>query len=174
VAKELLGSRIEIDQAVSIYELQRLGRTFDIVICFGVYYHLYDPFYAFAQLRHCCHEGTRVLLDGDVGRSGLRDDEIRCHFSDSRLSTFVPSLAAFEALLTAAYFSVRSHAWLNARRKAMSSGIPAHALRLLLNRPSIDRAFTICEPFTGANALHPYAPPFGLSAYDDRFRDRAT
>jgi hypothetical protein len=36
--------------------------------------------------------------------------------------------------------------------------------------PRLNRALTICRPFKGANAIHPYAPPFGLAAYDDRFR----
>ena len=41
--------------------------------------------------------------------------------------------------------------------------------RSLLNRPAIDRAFTVCTPFRGANALHAYEPPFGLNVYDDRY-----
>src|SRR5262245_385240 len=47
VAKSLLGSAIETKQDVSVYELAKLGRTFDIVLCLGVYYHLVDPIHAF-------------------------------------------------------------------------------------------------------------------------------
>jgi hypothetical protein len=32
------------------------------------------------------------------------------------------------------------------------------------------RIFVRCEPLDGANSLHYYRPPFGLHAYDPRFR----
>ena len=170
LAKELLGSRVEINQGVSVYRLGALKRTFDIVMCFGVYYHLLDPLYAFAQIRHCCHEGTLVLLDGDVGRSGMRADEVRYRFDDSRRSAFVPSLPALETMLRATYLRVQSQAWLRPQRLLHTDSPAIRQLRLLLNKPSIDRSFTACTPFTGANKVHPYEPPFGLSVYDDRYR----
>ncbi len=64
LAKRLLKSNIEINQSVSIYEASKLGETFDIVLCLGVYYHLIDPFAAFAQLRHCLHTGSNVVFEG--------------------------------------------------------------------------------------------------------------
>jgi hypothetical protein len=30
--------------------------------------------------------------------------------------------------------------------------------------------FTVCTPFEGVNELYAIEPPFGLKAYDDRFR----
>jgi tRNA (mo5U34)-methyltransferase len=172
VAKEMLGSQVEINQRVSIYRLEELQRTFDIVMCFGVYYHLLDPFYAFAQIRHCCHDGTIVLLDGDVGRSGMRAGEVRYRFDDSRLPAFLPSIPALECLLRASYLRVESQVCLRPRRFLHRGGVIGQ-LRSLLNRPSIDRAFTVCTPFRDANALHAYEPPFGLHRYDDRFRPAA-
>ena len=166
----MLGSHVDINQGLSVYRLGELGRTFDIVMCFGVYYHLLDPLYAFAQIRHCCHDGSVVLLDGDVGRSGMRADEVRYRLDDSRVSAFVPSIPALETLLRASYLRVQSQACLRPRgffRRKGAIGL----LRSLLNRPAVDRAFTVCTPFRGANALHAYEPPFGLNAYDDRYRD---
>ena len=62
LAREILQSKIEIDQHMSIYRLASLGRAFDIVMCLGIYYHLHDPFYAFSQIRHCSHpKSTRAL-----------------------------------------------------------------------------------------------------------------
>src|SRR6478672_591627 len=63
LAKELLGSqRVEINPNLSVYDLSSyLGQRFDVVLCLGVYYHLFDPFYAFAQLRHCSHENSLVV-----------------------------------------------------------------------------------------------------------------
>src|SRR5207245_1655523 len=40
VAKEILQSGIETRQDLSIYRLDSLGRKFDVIMCFGVYYHL--------------------------------------------------------------------------------------------------------------------------------------
>jgi len=171
LAKELLGSDVEINQSVSVYRLGALKRTFDIVMCFGVYYHLIDPLYAFAQIRHCCHDNTLVLLDGDVGRSGMRPDEVRYRFDDSRLSAFVPSAPALEQLLRVSYLRVQSQTWLRPRGFFRKDGAAFQPLRYLLNKPSIGRAFTVCRPFRGVNDLHPYEPPFGLSAYDERYRE---
>ena len=36
LAKEMLGSHVDINQGLSVYRLGELGRTFDIVMCFGV------------------------------------------------------------------------------------------------------------------------------------------
>jgi tRNA (mo5U34)-methyltransferase len=169
LAKELLGSGVDINQGVSVYRLGMLKRTFDIVMCFGVYYHLFDPLYAFAHIRHCCHDSTLVLLDGDVGRSGMRPDEVRYRFGDSTLSAFVPSCSALESLLRVSYLQVQSQVWLRPRRFLHKDGTAIQQLRYLLNKLSIDRAFTVCTPFRGANELHSYEPPFGLGVYDDRF-----
>src|SRR2546427_7379454 len=40
LARELLGSNVEIRQDVSIYDLSSLNRQFDIILCLGVFYHL--------------------------------------------------------------------------------------------------------------------------------------
>ena len=40
LAREFFQSQIEVNQDLSIYSLASLGRTFDIVMCLGVYYHL--------------------------------------------------------------------------------------------------------------------------------------
>lgn len=171
LAKELLGSNVEVKQDLPIYELRTLGRKFDVVICFGVYYHLIDPFYAFAQLRHCCHSGSLVLLEGDAGRNGMRADEARYRFADTRWPTFVPSAPLLKNLLAAAYLRVESQAWL---RPGLSRFLLGYAHHLkhhhIIDRTFIDRVFTVCTPFEGANLLHTYEPPFGLKAYDTRFR----
>jgi len=40
VARELLGSRIDIREDVPVYEIANLGPEFDIILCLGVFYHL--------------------------------------------------------------------------------------------------------------------------------------
>jgi tRNA (mo5U34)-methyltransferase len=159
LAKRLLGSAVDIKQDQSVYELARLGRPFDVVLCLGVYYHLVDPFHAFAQIRHCCHPGTVVVLEGDVvcGHGFAESGEP---------GIFIPSASALRTMLRAAYLEVRSQSFLRTgRARAILDRLPG---RLVFPRP-VDRALTVCEPFCGRNALHAYEPPFGLAAFDDRY-----
>jgi tRNA (mo5U34)-methyltransferase len=164
LARELLGSSVEINQEVSVYRLSTLGRTFDIILCLGVYYHLIDPFYAFAQIRHCCHPNTILVLEGDVG-VGLGANEVRYCLDDTSKPAFLPSETAFESFLRAAYFEVRSKARLHP-----CAGFKARVRKVIRHRRSVtDRALYVCIPFAGANLVHYYRPPFGLDAYDERF-----
>ncbi len=168
LAKKLLNSRVDIHQSLSVYELATLGRKFDIVLCLGVYYHLVDPFYALAQLRHCCHAETVVVLEGDVTRYGVRADAACLPFGNATAPLFVPTPRTLSKLLEANYFDVQSQNFLNSAPRAWAKS----CWRRLTGRnrlPSVDRAVTICRPFVGSNRLHDYRPPFGLHQYDDRF-----
>jgi tRNA (mo5U34)-methyltransferase len=184
LAKELLQSAVEIRQDLSVYELASLGRRFDIVMCLGVYYHLLDPFLAFAQIRHCCHANSMVLFEGNLASGGMHREEVRYTFGDA-VSLFLPSAPAFDGFLKAAYLRVCSRAWLSATNSPLRR--PASAVPIVRggfqrwirshfqrdrNAPVTDRAFTVCVPFEGANDLHPYEPPFALGQYDDRFPSR--
>lgn len=66
LAKELFDSSVTVDLTLSVYELASLDQRFDIILFFGVYYHLHAPFYALSQIRHCCHKDTIVLIEGPV------------------------------------------------------------------------------------------------------------
>ena len=172
LAKELLHSSISINQNLSIYKLASLDRTFDVIMCLGVYYHLLDPFYAFAQIRHCCHPGTVVLLEGNVAQGGIRDSEAQYTFGNPGLSVFIPSLPVLENLLESAYLRVQSHHLVEHSPFARLKGLVQQFRHFkTLSTVFINRAFTVCAPFEGANALHPYEPPFELGRFDDRFRD---
>lgn len=101
LAKELLGSDVEIVPDQSIYDLTRLGRTFDIVLCLGVFYHLWDPFHSFAQLRHCCHTGSVLALEGNVSY-GMPPSSVY-YTAAYPHSRFTPTGEALDELLRAAY-----------------------------------------------------------------------
>jgi tRNA (mo5U34)-methyltransferase len=104
LAKELLDSSIEINQNLNVYDVRALeNKTFDVILCLGVYYHLHSPFYAFSQIRHCCSENTIVIFEGDVGQN-FGAFEVQTDFANGRQSTFNPSLQVFETLVKAAYF----------------------------------------------------------------------
>lgn len=182
LAKELLRSGVEVNQNLPIYELSKLGRTFDIVLCLGVYYHLVDPFYALAQIRHCCHEGTVVVLEGDGAAAGVNTQGSLFDLSDHAQPIFVPTKGALRHMCEGAYLEVQSQEWLTdsaaywakaspeeraAARRSQSGPQPSPGL----TEPMVfDRLFTVCRPMTGRNKMHFYKPPFGLHAYDDRFK----
>ena len=182
LARELLQSAVEVRQDLSVYELASLGRRFDIVMCLGVYYHLLDPFLAFAQIRHCCHANSMVLFEGNLASGGMHQEEVRYALGDP-VSLFLPSAPAFDGFLKAAYLNVCSRAWLSTTLPVQHPGAAPNRggfMRWMKSRfrrdsdaPAIDRAFTVCISFEGVNNLHPYEPPFGLAQYDDRFRSQA-
>lgn len=101
LAKELLRSNVEIDPHRSVYDLAGIGRTFDVVLCLGVFYHLWDPYHAFAQLRHCCHPGTVVVLEGNV-TYGLPPNAVLLE-ADRETSRFTPGPEGLAGMLSAAY-----------------------------------------------------------------------
>jgi tRNA (mo5U34)-methyltransferase len=157
LAKELLGSGIDIREDVPVYELASLGETFDIILCLGVFYHLWDPFYAFTQLRHCCHPGSIVVLEGEVAWTGMAQDEMR--FAQSWWQECVLSTSTLHRLLRLAYLRVDEHTWMHPVPDTAPTG-----------QISIDRCMLICRPFDGLNAAYIYRPHFGLAQFDERFR----
>lgn len=184
LARELYGSKVEINQALSVFDLSSLRRKFDIILFLGVYYHLLDPFYALAQIRHCCHPGTLVLIEGNEGlgmpaKTAVIDLE-------NATSKFLPTLAALNALVRAAYLTVVSHSSMDATAAAERPGWKwrlrmclralrgsrAEVVEMLRPLLAIRRVFLHCVPMTGTNSAHLYRPPFGLHVYDDRFADR--
>jgi tRNA (mo5U34)-methyltransferase len=180
LARELYGSRVEIKQDLSVYDLQSLGRKFDIILMLGVYYHLLDPIYALAQVRHCCHAGSVVLIEGNEGlalppKGAVLDLE-------QKGSKFLPSYSALQELLQAAYFRVTSRQSLGPptagrprwgwRLRVCAQallGSPNGVAELLGPMTATGRVFVSCVPVTGRNDGHFYRPPFGLHVYDDRF-----
>jgi tRNA (mo5U34)-methyltransferase len=184
LARELYGSNIEINQHLSVFDLASLGRKFDIILLLGVYYHLLDPYYAFAQVRHCCHADSLVLIEGNEGlalpaKAALFD-------LGNRTSKFVPTLGALEEMLRAAYFTVASTQSMESpagarERPGWGWRMRMCAQALLGSRGGVAdlmqpvlamrRTFLTCVPMTGRNDAHVYRPPFGLHMYDDRFGD---
>jgi tRNA (mo5U34)-methyltransferase len=158
VARQLLNSHIEVRQDVSVYDLAQLGRTFDIILFMGVFYHLRDPFYGLAQLRHCCHERTLVVCEGNIAWTGIGTNEMRLLYNP--WVELLPSNSALHTLLRSTYFTIESQVWLHPFPSEPSETGPIQS----------DRALLLCRPFSGVNDLYVYRPHFGLHRYDDRFR----
>lgn len=204
IAKAALGSRIEIDQSRSIYRLAEMGQTFDIILCFGVYYHLHAPFEAFAQLRHCCHEDTLILVEGSITR-GVHPNAAYYNFPD-HTAEWLPTVGALRQIFRATYLQELSMAALSAIVDPIDSAIPVGSKppaptkrpspwwklwlprdpgegsnpdlvprsQFATPRDNADRIFARLRPRSGPEELHVYPPPCGLHAYDPRFSASTT
>lgn len=156
LARELLKSNVAFDLHQSVYDLTKIGKTFDVILFLGVYYHLVDPFYALAQIRHCCHDETVVIVEGDVLCGlGSTPPQGCAYYSDRVFEAprFVPEPMTLKQLIRGAYFEV-----LEEDMHVMTEGIGVN--RLLLK----------CRPWSGENEYHYARAPFGLDAYDPRHR----
>ena len=158
LGRELLKSNVDVRQDLPIYQLTSLNRTFDIILCLGVFYHLRDPFYAFTQIRHCCHPETIVAIEGELAWNGVARNEVR-YFYNNWLE-FLPSESALAGLLKSAYLQIDSQVWLHPSPMEASEHAALQS----------DRAFIVCRPFTGTNEMYVYMPHFGLHVYDPRFQ----
>lgn len=114
LAKKLLGSRVETDLSLSVYEAAKLGRRFDIVLCLGLYYHLHDPFLAFAQLRHCLRPGGLVVVEGAALTPAVPAGTQRYDPEASPACKFTPDLHSLQTMLRGAYLEPVRHAWMGA------------------------------------------------------------
>ena len=167
LAKELYDSKIEINQGISVYDIASLNQRFDVVLCMGVYYHLYDPFYAFSQVRHCCHEDTIVVFEGDLNHT-FRPYTAEYRFNHPSKQTFIPSYEYMDIALRACYFEILKMDLLSpASPLRWAKDVVKRVLRMPVGQ---NRAFFVCKPFSGENIEQPYKPPFGLAQYDPRYR----
>jgi tRNA (mo5U34)-methyltransferase len=170
LAKELYGSSIDINQGMPVYEVASLDQKFDIILCLGVHYHLYDPYYAFCQIRHCCHENTIVMLQGAASHK-LQPGTAKFCFDDPSTQTFLPSISVLEMFLEAAYLSVEDVAFF--QKAGLWRDIKEFGKRVLGKPYGIDSANIVCRPLVGENPQQPYAPHFGLAQYDPRYQELA-
>jgi tRNA (mo5U34)-methyltransferase len=161
LAKELLKSSVESDLRLSVYDLNRLDLKFDIILCLGVFYHLFDPFYAFTQIRHRCTDNSIVVFEGDAFFELIETpaQSAALYSRDVRQAPrFVPDPDTLRFLINASYFDIIAES-VFPLSKPMSENLPLRG---------VNRMLLVCRPFRGTNACHVYQPPFGLHTYDAR------
>jgi tRNA (mo5U34)-methyltransferase len=161
LAKELLRSSVESDLRLSVYDLNRLDLTFDIILCLGVFYHLFDPFFAFTQIRHRCHDDSIVVFEGDAvfGLIETPAQSAALYGRDVRRAPrFVPDPDTLRFLINATYFNIITES-VFPLSEPMSEDVPLRG---------VNRMLLVCRPFRATNACHVYQPPFGLHKYDAR------
>ncbi len=162
LAKELLNSKVEINPSQSVYDLSRLDRKFDVVLFLGVFYHLWSPYHAFAQIRHCCHPGTIVVVEGNA-TYGLPPGGV-LYESGRATSRFTPGCEALDDLLMAAYLRPTGRELLHppvSPTPALPAPEPTDRLGWRWRLRMAGAALRGSRPSvrTAAEALFPPAPP---------------
>ena len=130
-AKAILGSRVDYVQG-SVYDLTRLlPSQFDLVVYFGVYYHLKNPVLAFEQIAAVMTDTASLAFEGECLINYVEDGagnptaalpvELLAStevpvalfyagaFKSDDTNWFVPNLACLREWLKAAGLSMRSH-----------------------------------------------------------------
>ena len=109
-AIECLGSRVRYRDDVSVYEVDRLlPGPFDVVVCYGVLYHLRYPSLGLAKLRRVLRPGGLLLLETaallDTAEPLMRWGHPGIYPAD-RSTWNAPSPACLRLLLESSYFRV--------------------------------------------------------------------
>ena len=111
-AIECLGSKVRYRDDVSVYDVDKLSPDkFDVVIFYGVLYHLRYPVLALAKLRRVLKTGGQLLLETAVL---LDEEEALMRWGHGRIypsdpSTWnAPSASCLRFLLESSYFDVES------------------------------------------------------------------
>ena len=126
-----------------------------------MFYHLLDPFYAFSQIRHRCHEHTVVVFEGDAFFELIEtpDQSAALYARDVRKAPrFVPDPGTLRLFIDAAYFKIIAES-VFPLSEPTSDGMPPRG---------VNRMLLVCQPFNGLNRCYEYPPPFGLNQYDSR------
>lgn len=153
-AKTHLNSRVKYKE-VSVYELDNYFKNeFDVVIFFGVLYHLRYPQLGIAKIRKTLKEGgillleTAVLLDTD---DTIMQTDYKKIYAQDRSTWNAFSVSALSALLEESYLKVKQD----------------NILLIQDTKKKLGRAFARCEAFSGRNEHH-YFPDVFLSEYFEK------
>jgi tRNA (mo5U34)-methyltransferase len=128
-AAEQAGLELELHQ-MSVYEVAKLGRRFDLVIFAGVLYHLRHPLLALDMIYEHVAEDLMLFQSMQRGSDGLPElkqdypfweDQVfdeptypKLHFVEQDYSGdptnwFIPNRAAVEAMLRSSGFKIEAH-----------------------------------------------------------------
>ena len=133
LGRQILGSRVQYDPDLSVYEVGRLGVSdFDIVLFLGVHYHLKDPLLALARLRQVMRPGAILVVEGEV----LDDDRASyarfCyhnHHGGDQSNWWVPTIACLREWVECNFFEI-----VDEYQIGRTHATPTHRLKTMVKR----------------------------------------
>jgi tRNA (mo5U34)-methyltransferase len=148
---ECLGSKVRYRDDVSVYDVDEVfPEKFDVVICYGVLYHLRYPVLGLARLRRVLKTGGTLLIETavllDTESNDMRWGRDRIYPSDP--STWnAPSVPCLKFLLESSYFEVRSCETFLRQDENLKIG-RAYARAVAVERPPAGR-YVVPDRFLG-------------------------
>ena len=114
LARQLLQSRVRYFPDVPVFDVPKLGiADFDVVLFFGVYYHLKDPLLALSRLRQVMKTGAVLLVEGEVIHGSQECFARFCyrqHHSGDPSNWWVPTVPCLRQWIECSYFEVEAEA----------------------------------------------------------------
>jgi tRNA (mo5U34)-methyltransferase len=110
VAHRILESKASYHPDLSVFDIGRLGiHDFDVVLYFGVYYHLRDPLLAFARLHQVMKEGALMVIEGEVlvnVETPLAHYFYKKPYVHDRSNWWVPSIPCLREWVESSFFEI--------------------------------------------------------------------
>ena len=113
LAREILDSKVEFKQA-SIYNIDNVFPvdSFDVVICYGVYYHLLFPAFGFFKLNRVLRPNGILLLEGAYTKKHKEESLYHFAYGENKITEndptfcFNPTIKCLQNMLHATLFKV--------------------------------------------------------------------
>ncbi len=197
IAHKIYKSKVEYRGDVSVYELNKLLRRFDVVLFLGVYYHLTHIMYGLTQVRHAVEPDGVVIIEGgaidDTQRSYTDfyffDQEGNEPYRKDASNWFLPTRRCIKDMVESNYFKVTDQIFVpdiiqpepappksqkDLQKEKWQSRI-ARVFDIPVEKPPepvrYGRMLIRATPERRVDRRHFYEPQFGLSQYDPRFSD---
>ncbi|MGH8575865.1 MAG: class I SAM-dependent methyltransferase [Gammaproteobacteria bacterium] len=165
-AKRIRGSNVEYKE-VSVYDLDSLEQQFDIVVFFGVLYHLRYPQLGLARIRNILKDGGLLLMETAI----LLDTDDTIIQTDHR-KIFPNDVSTWNAFSGPALVSLLKESYFEVERFEV----------ILRRRPDrkIGRGFALARATSGVNFhhcfpdryLHRFFEPYGAASEEAGNTDR--
>jgi tRNA (mo5U34)-methyltransferase len=111
VAHQILKSKVIYRPNISVYEIDKLEKqNFDIVLFFGVYYHLKHPLYALSKLRKMLKEGGSLLVEGlafTSSKNSYAKFYYKRWYRNDPSTWWVPSLKCLLEMIESTFFKIK-------------------------------------------------------------------
>jgi tRNA (mo5U34)-methyltransferase len=152
VAAALRGSRAKYIPDLSVYDVERLSETFDVVLYMGIYYHLKDPVLSFTTLRKVIRDGGQILVEGAVLENPgcFANFYYRDKFCGDNSNWWVPTRDCLKQWVECSYFNIE---WNGApwghgdnQRHAVVARAVSHADPLYRYAPEKLETFNAAKP----------------------------
>ena len=165
LAKEILKSNVHYFPETPLERVPGLGVKFDIVLFFGVYYHLRDPLRALAILRSVLNDGGLIAIEGPVlynRRKSIARFLYNDVFYTDSSNWWIPSIKCLEEWIESSFFRTK-FIYLYNKKVAGRTSLFVYATKRIIGtvvpRLNAGRAVIVAQAFSGEDPLWAFPDP---------------